>query len=184
MMSILTKIKMRLLPPSSRSFHACMCEIRDRLDAADERENNRQEFVSYSLNSSKIREEQLLNKINALNSRVDEQNRFIAELVSGNIELQSSVNKLANDNRIYAKHNELRFESLMRSLHPEDKTGLETRKRIFMALPSAEGDKLLMQKASAKLMSRLDEICGQLGIEYWFAYGTLIGTLSRSSSIP
>ena len=61
---------MRLLPPSSRSFHACMGELRDRLDAANELEQNRQELISCSLNSTKIREEQLLDKLNAENEHV------------------------------------------------------------------------------------------------------------------
>ena len=65
-----------------------------------------------------------------------------------------------------------------------DETPLETRKRIFEYLPPAEGDRRLMQRANAKLMGRLDEICRKNGLDYWFAYGTLVGTLSRSGSIP
>lgn len=77
----------------------------------------------------------------------------------------------------------LRFELLARRAYP-DLTPFELRCKIFDALPNAEGDIRLMQQANAALMSKLDAICTANNIQYWLSYGSLVGTLSRSSFIP
>ena len=77
----------------------------------------------------------------------------------------------------------LRFELLARRAYP-DLTPFELRRKIFAALPDAEGDMRLMQRANATLMSKLDAICDANNIKYWLSYGSLVGTLSRSGFIP
>lgn len=65
-----------------------------------------------------------------------------------------------------------------------DLAPFELRCKIFDALPDAEGDIRLMQKANAMLMSKLNAICTANNIQYWLSYGSLVGALSRSGFIP
>lgn len=60
----------------------------------------------------------------------------------------------------------------------------ESRRRLFADIPAAEGALRLHQLATARLMHELDKIFSLLGIEYWFAYGTLVAALSRHGFIP
>ena len=60
----------------------------------------------------------------------------------------------------------------------------EARRRLFANIAPATGNTRLFQLATAKLMNKLDSICDHLGIEYWFAYGTLVAALYRQGSIP
>ena len=174
--SIFRKIKMRLFPPSSRSFHACMGELRDANRSLSEQNKTLRSML-----------EQNDRRIDNLLSHIDAQSAELSDLRTRLDIIDSDIHGIGNKSDIIAKHNEVRFEAAARMLAGQDglnETALETRKRIFRYLSPAEGDRLLMQKANAKLMSRLHEICTQNGLDYWFSYGTLIGTLSRSSSIP
>ena len=82
---------------------------------------------------------------------------------------------------VFRVHSRLRFESLFcRDSESVD----DGRKRFFASIPPASGDMRLMQLACAKLMNELDKRCRALGIDYWFAYGTLIAALSRQGFIP
>lgn len=55
---------------------------------------------------------------------------------------------------------------------------------MFAAIPPAEGAIRLHQLANAHLMEKLDTLCSELDIGYWFAYGTLVAALSRHGFIP
>ena len=82
-----------------------------------------------------------------------------------------------------SEQNRLRFELLASRAYP-DLSPFELRRKIFQSLPSAEGDIRLMQRANAALMNKLDVICADNNIPYWFSYGSLVGILARSSFIP
>lgn len=173
--SLIRRIKTRLLPPSSRSFHSCMGELREANRLLAEQNEN----LRVMLERNKQQTDQLLRHIDAQSIELSDLREHINVIDNG-------INSVASKCDVMAKHNEIRFETAARMLYDGgiNETPLQTRKRIFRYLPNAEGDKLLMQQANAKLMSKLDKICQDNNLDYWFAYGTLIGTLARSSSIP
>lgn len=174
--SILRKIKTRLLPPSSRSFHSCMGELRD----ANRIMREQNETLLSMLERAEGRNAELLR-------RLDTQSAELADLRARLDRIDGGMGDISRKCDIKARHDEVRFEAAARMLAGDkglDETPLETRKRIFEYLSPAEGDRRLMQRANAKLMGRLDEICRENGLDYWFAYGTLVGTLARSGSIP
>lgn len=82
---------------------------------------------------------------------------------------------------VFRVHSRLRFESLFCG---DSESVDDGRRRFFASIPPASGDMRLMQLACAKLMNELDKRCRALGIDYWFAYGTLIAALSRQGFIP
>lgn len=174
--SIFRKIKTRLLPPSSRSFHSCMGELRD----ANRIMREQNETLIAMLERAEGRNDELLR-------RLDGQSAELAGLRERLNRIDGSIGDISRECDIKARHDEVRFEAAARMLAGDDglnETPLETRKRIFEYLSPAEGDRSLMQRANAKLMGRLDEICRENDLDYWFAYGTLVGTLARSGSIP
>lgn len=174
--SIFRKIKTRLLPPSSRSFHSCMGELRD----ANRIMREQNETLIAMLERAEGRNAELIR-------RLDGQSAELAGLRDRIDRIDGGMGDISRKCDIKARHDEVRFEAAARMLAGNeglDETPLETRKRIFEYLSPAEGDRRLMQRANAKLMGRLDEICRENGLDYWFAYGTLVGTLARSGSIP
>ena len=71
-----------------------------------------------------------------------------------------------------SEQNRLRFELLASRAYP-DLSPFELRRKIIQSLPSAEGDIRLMQLTNAALMNKLDVICADNNIPYWFSYGSL-----------
>lgn len=167
--SMIRNLKMRLLPPSSRSFHERSDRIYEHQDIA----NNQLFELAHTTEDASHRAEE---RLNALGVQLSELNQRFNEL-SGKIDRLSS--KLAT---LEAHHN-LQFDALYRNTE-HGESPFESRCRLFSQLPDATGDTYIMQRATAKLMNALDSICCKLDIPYWISYGTLIGAYTRHDFIP
>lgn len=111
--------------------------------------------------------DEVMGRLHAITSRLEKLEREsekTQKLIEGQVE----------KNQIY-------LELLYRQ---ENEDPYAARRRMFAAIPPAEGPIRLHQLANARLMNELDQICSELGIEYWFAYGTLVAALSRHGFIP
>lgn len=165
-----TRVKMRLLPPSSRSFHESSNEIIGRLGRLDD--------ISSQLDS-------VMSRLASCEQRQD----LLADLAKQVLDEQQDardwmydeMERHATASMTRDAHARFYLESMWRH---EGETERDARSRLFSGLPRATGKRRRMQLATAKLMAELDAICATLGIEYWFAYGTLVATLYRSGSIP
>lgn len=103
------------------------------------------------------------------------------EIVHRSICLEAKVDSLASQLAVMGEHNRLRFEGLYRQ---DGESAEQAKRRFFASIPPATGEKRKMQLANAKLMERFDFFCKKLNLTYWFSYGTLVATLSRSGFIP
>lgn len=156
-MGVWAKIK-SVLPVSSRSFHAFEAYANNCLERIDSRQ---QDLAAEQANVARS-----------------------LELAQHSLnQARQSLSTLEGSMALSEEKARLRFEAMVRDSHPNE-TPFETRCRIFRLYPEAEGEIRLSQLANAAMMNALDRICRDNGIDYWFAYGTLIATLGRSGSIP
>lgn len=68
--------------------------------------------------------------------------------------------------------------------HLEQETDLETKKRVFLSLPSASGKIADIQLASNYILSRVKRICDENGIHFALCGGTLLGAVRHHGFIP
>ncbi len=60
----------------------------------------------------------------------------------------------------------------------------ETKTRVLLNIPKADGDLRVIQKGSAYILKRLKEICDENGITFFLEGGTLIGAERHHGFIP
>jgi len=60
----------------------------------------------------------------------------------------------------------------------------ETKRRVFLNMPKADGDLRILQKGSAYILKRLTKICEENNIDFFLIYGTLLGAERHSDFIP
>ena len=134
----------------------------------------------------------------ALSAKLDEHEKLLEQLVSDDAveKLYEHVDKRFDDQRNWtydemerhakdSKTRDAHAKIYLEQIHRRDgETPREAQMRMFRDIPAATGKRRLSQMATAKLMSELDRICSALGLEYWFAYGTLVAALYRNGSIP
>lgn len=127
--SIFRKIKTRLLPPSSRSFHSCMGELRD----ANRIMREQNDTLIAMLERAEGRNAELIR-------RLDGQSAELADLRARLDRIDGGIGDISRKCDIKARHDEVRFEAAARMLAGNEglnETPLETRKRIFEYLPPA-----------------------------------------------
>ena len=60
----------------------------------------------------------------------------------------------------------------------------ETKRRVFLNMPKADGDLRMLQRGSAYILKRLNEICRENNIDFFLEGGTLIGAERHHGFIP
>lgn len=165
-MGIWRKVK-RFLPPSSRSFHQMFGEMND----------FRHDMCAFRDDMGDFRRE----TIASLDQRFGELRDEIGRVRQDVDHVRDRQERLALESENRDRQNRIYLELL----YSEDgESAADARRRMFAAIPPAEGAIRLHQLANAHLMSKLDALCSELYIDYWFAYGTLVAALSRHGFIP
>lgn len=59
----------------------------------------------------------------------------------------------------------------------------EAKRRFFRALPAAQGGLRLFQLGCARLLQELDGLCAANSLDYWVAFGTLLGCVRHGGFI-
>lgn len=154
-MSILTSIKTRLLPPSSRSFHSFADSLMERVGSIDLCANEAIRLIHIT--------------------------RYDIECLKKNV--AESEKRLKALESAHAAQNMLYLKEIYR-LQAGLQTAEDARHQFFRSIPNATGDLRLVQLATAKLLSALWRICKENDITYFPWAGTLVGVLSRNGSIP
>ena len=60
----------------------------------------------------------------------------------------------------------------------------ETKRRVFLNMPKADGDLRIIQKGSAYILKRLSDICRENNIKFFLDGGTLLGAERHKGFIP
>lgn len=60
----------------------------------------------------------------------------------------------------------------------------ETKRRVFLNMPKADGDVRLLQKGSAYILRKLNDICDKNNINFFLDWGTLLGAERHHGFIP
>ncbi len=60
----------------------------------------------------------------------------------------------------------------------------ETKRRVFLNMPKADGDLRIIQKGSAYILMRISEICQKNNIDFFLDGGTLLGAERHHGFIP
>lgn len=79
----------------------------------------------------------------------------------------------------------MRIETMLWQLYRNDNEELQdAKKRFFTSLPKANGGLRAMQLGCAKLLGEFDSLCKDNGLQYWIAFGTLLGAIRHQGFIP
>lgn len=95
--------------------------------------------------------------------------------------VDSQINQLTSDIAVHDAHMKLYSDAFFRQ---KEETPHEMRKRFFRTIPDADEPFRTFQRANAKLLHRLEEICQTNALDYWLWAGSLIGAVSRNGHIP
>lgn len=79
----------------------------------------------------------------------------------------------------------MRIETMLWQLYRNDNEDLQdAKKRFFISLPKANGGLRAMQLGCAKLLGEFDTLCKDNNLQYWIAFGTLLGAIRHQGFIP
>ena len=79
----------------------------------------------------------------------------------------------------------MRIETMLWQLYRNDNEDLQdAKKRFFASLPKANGGLRAMQLGCAKLLGEFDTLCKDNDLQYWIAFGTLLGAIRHRGFIP
>lgn len=79
----------------------------------------------------------------------------------------------------------MRIETMLWQLYRNDNEDLQdAKKRFFTSLPKANGGLRAMQLGCAKLLGEFDTLCKDNNLQYWIAFGTLLGAIRHQGFIP
>ena len=95
--------------------------------------------------------------------------------------LQERMDKLSKDMRALGEKNEFLF--WMSMMQPGE-TMAETKKRVFLQMPRAEGRLRNIQLAENYILKRVKKACDDNGLQLFLVGGTLLGAVRHKGFIP
>lgn len=158
-MSVLGKMK-RLLPVSSRSFHAF-----------EHHANEDRRAMRLQLTSMQERNDKLHESVSALQETVSQLREAAA---------QAQYEDAAERDYEQQQSMMLFWQLFRRS----DESLEEAQLRFFRSLPKAAGINRLFQDTEAKLFAEFDRFCKAHDVIYWATGGTLLGAYRHQDFIP
>ena len=156
-MSILQALK-QFLPVSSRSFHA---HYRDSLD-------------QYRA---------VMKQLDRIYERIEIADRGINMNIDFKFEDRTlpRIQELKDDLHAHDSHMKMFAWEQYRQ---EGESLFDAKKRFFCTLPPATGGMRLLQLGCAQLLHEFDALCRAHGLDYWLAFGTLLGAVRHGGFIP
>ena len=97
--------------------------------------------------------------------------------------LENKINKIQNQNAADYYRLQLMLWHVIKKLE-ETETVKDGKKEFFQTMEPAEGGLRKIQVAGKILLESFDRICQENGIEYWIAFGTLLGAVRHKGFIP
>lgn len=96
-------------------------------------------------------------------------------------EMQERVERIDEKLAAHDAHMKLLAWELYRK---EGESSEDAKKRFFHALPEASGGLRVMQLGCAQLLHEFDAFCAENGLQYWIAFGTLLGAVRHGGFVP
>lgn len=177
-MGLISKIK-SYLPGSSRSLHAMHDDLHDMVQRVSDNQN--QFSDQQAKMAAQLRE--IEDALGDIYRRVEVADRGI----NGNIDFKFEertipmVERLSNDLDAHDTHIKMIAWELFR--HDGESVD-DAKKRFFRSLPGATGGLRLLQLGCAQLLREFHDLCKANGLNYWLAFGTLLGAVRHQGFIP
>lgn len=99
------------------------------------------------------------------------------------VNLEQAISRLERNLNIYQTRNQNMLWILMGTQNC-NQTITESQKNFWIGYPRADGDMRTIQRANLYLITRMTEICNELGISFWMHGGSLIGAVRHQGFIP
>lgn len=66
----------------------------------------------------------------------------------------------------------------------DEESMAETKQRVCLSLPKAEGELRLIQRMNLSILALLREACSELGVPFYLVFGTMLGAVRHHGFIP
>ncbi|MBR0160224.1 MAG: LicD family protein [Oscillospiraceae bacterium] len=66
----------------------------------------------------------------------------------------------------------------------QEETMAETKRRVFLSMPEAEGKSRLVQQMNHKILKHMKQVCDENGLRIFLAFGSLLGAVRNQGFIP
>ncbi len=162
---MLGRIK-QYLPPSSRSFHGLYREV---LGLREDVRAMRDDIALLREELHRVRDDAAVSV------------RLQTEQVAQAAQAGERVDDLARRLDAHDAHMDL---YAWQSLRREGERMADAKSRFFSSLPAACGSMRLLQLGCARLLHEFDDLCRENDLEYWVAFGTLLGAVRHGGFIP
>lgn len=65
-----------------------------------------------------------------------------------------------------------------------DETVAETKQRVFLSMPAAQGESRLVQQMNHQILKRMKQVCDANGLKLFLVFGSLLGAVRNQGFIP
>lgn len=173
----------RLLPVSSRSFHAFENHVCRTLSDEGYREADFRRMVEEEIRTLSARMDGHSERLDALYARVEQADYGI----NGNIDYkfeERTLPILRKVEGVLDAHDAFSSMVLWDAYRREGESLPDAKKRLFREIPPATGGMRLHQLASSQLLREFDALCLAQGIRYWIVFGTQLGAERHGGFVP